>query len=177
LALVLLGCHRRPAAPTPERNAAYDRWRRPEIVLAALGPRPGERIADLGAGPGYFTIPIADAVGNTGRVVALDVDGAALARIPRRPNVVTQIVRPDDPGLPAAAFDGILVAEVDHLVPDRRATFAKLAAALAPGGRIVVENRIPYREAALAAAASAGLVVAAESRELDGQFLVTLRRP
>src|SRR5574341_1008495 len=51
-----------------------DGWQRPEEVLRAVGVRPGDHVADLGSGGGYFTFRLAKAVGPTGKVYAVDVD-------------------------------------------------------------------------------------------------------
>lgn len=56
-----------------------DEWQRPAAVVAALELRGGERVADLGAGDGYFTFKLAEAVGADGIVYALDVDADAVA--------------------------------------------------------------------------------------------------
>src|SRR5260370_36463777 len=59
---------------TPER----DRWQMPSEVLAALGLKPGEVVADIGAGSGYFTMRFARAVGPEGRVYAVDIAARVL---------------------------------------------------------------------------------------------------
>src|SRR5438128_6084027 len=70
-----------PPDPTDADRAAYDRYRQPDALVAALGLRVGARVADVGAGRGYLTFRLADAVGPAGRVVATDVDGDALAAL------------------------------------------------------------------------------------------------
>ncbi|HEX8953939.1 MAG TPA: class I SAM-dependent methyltransferase, partial [Polyangia bacterium] len=99
------------------------------------------------------------AVGARGHVVATDIDGAALAAIPQSGAIETRVVRADDPGLEPGAYDRILVAEVDQYLGDRADYLRRLARALAPGGFIAVENRLPYRAPLVAAAAAAGLRV------------------
>jgi tRNA A58 N-methylase Trm61 len=64
-------------------QARFDRDRRPDRVVAALGIGRGDAVADLGAGGGLMTVHLARAVGPTGRVVATDM-GAAPSR--RRPS-------------------------------------------------------------------------------------------
>ena len=169
------------AALSPE---AYDRWRKPERVVAALGLVRGQTVADVGAGTGYFTLRLAEAVGPAGRVTATDVDPAALsilARLSRRAStsaaaapIDVRRVEPDDPGLESGRYDRILVAQVDHLLADRVDYLRRLRAALAPGGRVAVANRIHHRAALLGAVAAAGYSVAADVTELPGQFLVLL---
>lgn len=169
-----------PPPPTAAEREQYDRYRRPDLLLAALGLRPGQVVADVGAGRGYLTARLARAVGagGKGKVVATDIDAAALAAIaPAGPDaapIETRVVQPDAPGLEPATYDLILLAEVDHLLHERAAYLRRLAAALAPGGRIAVSNRPLYRAALLEAAARAGLGVASESRALPAHFLVLL---
>lgn len=137
--------------------AQYEAYRQPAKIVASLALRPGMRVADVGAGRGFLTGRIAAAVGERGHVVAVDVDAAALAAIPKQAGVETRQVPADQPGLEPHAYNRILLAEVDHLLPDRVAYLTKLARALAPDGFIAVSNRMVYRQPLLAAAAAAGL--------------------
>ena len=166
------------ACSTARADEAYDRWREPEKVMAALAVRPGQRVADIGAGSGYFTLRLADAVGDKGLVVATDVDDRALtvlyALAAGRRNVVVRKVAADDPGLEARRFDLVLLAQVDHYLPDRVAYLRRLRPALARGGRIAVLNRLPFREPLIAAAREAGYTVRAGPGELASHFLVFL---
>jgi protein-L-isoaspartate O-methyltransferase len=119
----------------------------PEI-MKALAFRPGERVADIGAGTGYFTFQVAEAVGPTGRVIALDIAPEMLEYLDLRikarqaENVSTRRVASDDPQLAPGSVDTILMVDAIHYVKDRSAYAKKLAAGLAPGGRLVV---IDYR--------------------------------
>ena len=63
-------------------NASWrDRWQQPEVVIHSLSLQPGNHVADLGAGGGYFTFRLADAVGPTGKVYAVDIDKGNLEYI------------------------------------------------------------------------------------------------
>jgi predicted methyltransferase len=170
VALVSAAC-RGGEAPSP-----VDLDRRPERVIAALGVRPGGRVADVGAGRGYLTLRLADAVGPTGRVVATDIDDDALAALRARApaNVVVRKVAPDDPGLEPGAFDLILLSEVDQYLPDRVAFLVRVRAALAPGGRVAVTNRRPFRALVVDAADRAGYMIVGEVTDLPSHFLVLL---
>lgn len=176
------------ASPRGMSPEAYDRWRRPEQVIAALDLTEGQTVADVGAGIGYFTVRLAEAVGPHGRVVATDIDGralSALAELARRAAEVTgasgraapievRRVEPDDPGLEPGRYDRILLAQVDHLLRDPVDYLRRLRPALAPGGRIAVVNRIHHRAALVRAAAAAGYSIREHTTELPGQFLVLL---
>jgi predicted methyltransferase len=159
---------------TEREAAAYDRYRRPERIIAGLALAPGMRVADVGAGHGYLTTRLADAVGATGHVVATDIDAAALATIPRSPTIETRTVAADDPGLEPRAFDRILVAEVDHYLPDRTAWLAKLKRALRQGGYVIVTNRRSFQPLLVAAAQSAGYTTTELPLELPAHFYLRL---
>jgi cyclopropane fatty-acyl-phospholipid synthase-like methyltransferase len=156
--------------------AAYDRYRQPDALVAALALAPGESVADVGAGRGYLTHRLARAVGPSGRVVATDVDARALAAIDARAGerIEKRVARADDPGLEAAGYDLILLAEVDHLLGDRADYFTRLRAALKPRGRLALSNRMLYRAPSLAAAARAGFTVERERDDLPGHYLLIL---
>lgn len=160
-------------------RAAIDQWRQPQRLVAELRLSPGDRVADVGAGRGYLEPYLAAAVGPDGRVVATDIDAAALAalgQMARREgiDVDTRLVTPSDPGLEAGGYDLVLLAMVDHLLPDRADYFRRLVTALAPGGRIAVVNRIDREAAARAGAESAGLETVGVVHDLPGQFVLLL---
>jgi SAM-dependent methyltransferase len=118
-------------------------------VLDRVAARPGMRIADVGAGGGWFTFYLARVVGPSGVVIATDMDlrMAQLLAFTRRQrglqNVRVLHVPPDSPGLPPASVDVVLMVNVG-LLQDRtndpaqvRRYVAQVADALRPGGRFV----------------------------------------
>lgn len=121
-----------------------DAMQHPDKIMATLAIQPGDVVADIGAGSGYFTVRAAVAVGGTGRVIATDIRQQMLDHIEVRlqqgaiANVELLQVKPDDPGLPAGVVDTVLMVDVMHYVKDRAGYASKLRPALAPGGRIVV---------------------------------------
>lgn len=130
----------------------------PSKAIAALGIRPGAVVADVGAGSGYYTVRLARAVGGTGRVVATDLQPGMLALIrqkvesERLANVTLVQGRPDDPTLPAATFDLILMVDVYHELAAPQVFVRRLKEALKPDGRLVLlefrleDPRVPIRE-------------------------------
>ncbi len=193
--VLMLGCrsaseNQSPTASVPEASvpavlhdavdrATRDRFRQPERIIAALGLLPGQGVADVGAGHGYLTFRLVDAVGKTGRVVATDIDDVALAALnahrPARANLVVRKVAPDSPGLEPGSYDLVLLSEVDHAVPDRVDFLIRLRAALAPAGRIAVTNRRALRAPLVTAAERAGYTVANEITDLPVHFLLFLQ--
>lgn len=160
-------------------DAAYDRARQPARFIAALGITPGQRIADVGAGQGYFTQRLAEAVGPTGQVVATDINDEAIrrlrARMLARKNVEVRKVEPDAPGLEAGAYDLILLSEVDHFLGDRVDYLTRLRPALTPQGRIAVTHLRAMRPPLVAAAQAAGYTLVSEYNDLPDHYLLFLR--
>jgi len=121
-----------------------DDWQQPERVIAALGIEPGDRVADLGSGSGYFTLRLAKAVGPEGRVYAVDVDEQMNAYLRERveqagaANVEVVRGRFEDPLLPDGGIDLVLTVDTYHHIDDRPAYFRRLQRDLAPGGRVAV---------------------------------------
>jgi ubiquinone/menaquinone biosynthesis C-methylase UbiE len=156
----------------------FDRERQPAVIIKALGLVPGKVVADIGAGTGLLTVHVARAVTPGGRVVATDIDAGVLDLLRARmvaagyDHIVEgKVVKPDEPGLDAARFDAILLAQVDHYFDDRVAWLTKAAPALKPGGKLAIANRLHHRAAAMAAAEAAGFRVVTEVSEIPGQFV------
>jgi SAM-dependent methyltransferase len=160
-------------------QASYDQSRQPARFIAALGITPGQRIADVGAGLGYFTQRLSEAVGPTGQVVATDINDEALkrlrARMSERKNVVVRKVEPDEPGLEPGAYDLILLSEVDHFLSDRVAYLGMLRLALTPNGRIAVTHLRAMRPPLVAAAKQAGFAIVSEYDGLPDHYLLFLQ--
>ena len=131
-----------------ERANREDVQKSPQI-MKALAFRPGERVADIGAGSGYFTFQVAKAVGPTGSVLALDIAPEMLEYLDLRvkaqqaTNVTLRKVASDDPQLAPGSVDTILMIDAIHYVKDRTAYAKKLLPGLAPGGRVVIIDYIP----------------------------------
>jgi len=93
----------------PQRDA----YQKPQEVIAALGLRQGETVADIGAGSGYFALRLAHHVGDRGRVYAVDINPDMIVYLNRRirdmqlKNVVTVLAVPDDPRQPHHGHRGL----------------------------------------------------------------------
>jgi arsenite methyltransferase len=127
------------ALEDPERET----WQQPEAVIHSLGIKPGDDVADLGAGSGYFTVRLAEAVGPAGRVYAVDIDPQMLDYVERRAkeeqleNVQTILAEPNDPKLGSASVDLIFICDTLHHISNRDKYYPRLARALKSGGRLV----------------------------------------
>ncbi len=125
----------------PER----DQYQKPAEVIQALGLKPGMVVADLGSGSGYFTRRFVEAVTETGKVYAIDVEPEALKHvkdsvehmhIPYTAEFV--LAQPDNPKLPFESVDLIFLCNVYHHLENRTTYFTNVKSALKPGGRIAI---------------------------------------
>jgi ubiquinone/menaquinone biosynthesis C-methylase UbiE len=171
------------------------RWQKPERVLRALGVRRGQVVADVGAGPGFWTLPLARRVGPGGHVFALDPEPAALETLRRRlararVRNVTPVLNDDTaPRLPDATCDLAVIVNAYHHFPEPAAFLKRLVRCLKPGGRLVnidwadrdtpkgppAGRRIPPATF-LRHARRAGLALVREHRFLPYQYFLVLRR-
>jgi precorrin-6B methylase 2 len=120
----------------------------PTKALDSLDLRPGEVVADLGAGSGYFTFRMAPKVGATGKVLAVEIQEAMLNALRTRAaalkatNVEVVQGSETDPHLPAGGVDLVLFVDVYHELSYPFEVMTKVREALKPGGRVVfVEYR------------------------------------
>ena len=142
-----------------------DQWQQPEQIMDALGIAEGSKVADLGAGGGWFTVRLAHRVGPNGLVYAEDIQSQMIDAIMRRvrdhglTNVCPIIGAPDNPHLPtgrvrdqspsncsirgtrdkprpSAGMDAILIVDTYPQFRDPVTLLRHVAAALAPNGRL-----------------------------------------
>ena len=130
----------------------------PSKAVALLQLRPGDVVADVGAGSGYMTVRLARAVGPTGRVLAVDIQPEMIERLTDRvhremlTNVTAVLGAADDPKLPAGSVDLELLVDVYHELAAPQRMLQHLRSALKPGGRLVLleyrkeDPSIPIRE-------------------------------
>jgi predicted methyltransferase len=161
MTLPLLGCshaHRAPHGQShggmPHRfedpkkwsavfdDPARDAWQKPAEVVEALGLRPTDLVADVGAGTGYFSLRLSRAVPK-GRVYAVDLEPAMVQHVEQRAreagltNVLGVVATAASPKLPEKV-DLVLVVDTYHHLEDRLAYFDALREQLRPGGRVAI---------------------------------------
>jgi cyclopropane fatty-acyl-phospholipid synthase-like methyltransferase len=123
---------------SPERAA----WQKPDEVVKALALKPDARVADIGAGTGYFAVRLARAIPQ-GTVFAVDLEPRMVAWLGQRAkslglaNMRAVQGAAASPNLPERV-DLALLVNVYHHIDARPAYFAKLAASLRPGGRVAI---------------------------------------
>jgi ubiquinone/menaquinone biosynthesis C-methylase UbiE len=158
-ALALASCQEEPATPgfpKADRDVspivgdsfstedARDRLGEAEEVMSLAGIQPGMWVADVGAGEGYYTVRLAPAVGQKGRVLAQDIQPEVRSRLLERvqrerlANVAVRLGSPADPKLPARSFDRIFLVHMYHEVEEPYAFLWHLREGLKRGGEIIV---------------------------------------
>jgi ubiquinone/menaquinone biosynthesis C-methylase UbiE len=119
-------------------------WQKPTAVIASLQLDKGDAVADIGAGGGYFAFRLADEVGPTGKVYAVEVDDAMVAHLKEqvaaqgRKNVEVVRGRYDDPLLPLGAIDLAFTSNTYHHIDAPSEYFRGLRKYLKPGGRVAI---------------------------------------
>ncbi len=121
-----------------------DEWQKPREVVEALGLKPGQIVADLGAGTGYLERYLSKAVAPGGIVLAIDTEPEMVRHLGERAleegtaNVVPVLALPQEPFLPAGRADCVLIMDTYHHIDDRIRYFQRLAGTLARGGRVAI---------------------------------------
>lgn len=139
----------RPAESWIERLSRTERVKglRIDEVIARIGIKPGDVLADIGAGSGVFSIPFARALAPGGKVYAVEVDQGLVdhissqARSEAVSNLTAVLGEFTDPKLPAKNVDLAFFHDVLHHVEDRAGYLKTLASYMKPDGRIVVIER------------------------------------
>jgi predicted methyltransferase len=130
------------AAPR-QSDAELEQFHRVDEVLKLLDARPGAVIADVGAGEGFLTVPIARAVVPGGRVIAEDIDEKALAKLRQRAdrehveNVEVVLGTIDNPRLPTQ-LDAAIIHNAYHEMTAHEAILTRIRESLKPGGRLLL---------------------------------------
>ncbi len=176
-------------------NPARKKWQKPDALVRALRVRRGQVVAEIGAGPGYFTPRLARAVGSSGHVFAVDPEAAVLDVLRKRlarsgvKNVTPVLSRDDDPLLPRGQCQVAIIINAYHHMHGAASFLRRLASELPRGARVInvdwneesefgppPKRRIP-RTRFLRDARRAGLRLVADRPVLEHQYFLELRRP
>lgn len=147
VSLCLTGCAE--LAYQHMNDPSRDSWQKPKEVIEKLAIKPGSRVADLGAGGGYFTWHLAGAVGLQGTVYAVEIDDTALGIIKKEiksrgvTNVVPIHAEPGDAKLPEPV-DLVFSCDTYHHMEDRVAYFRSLGRYLKPDGHVAILDFHPH---------------------------------
>lgn len=148
ISLWLTGCAEM-AYQHMKNDPARDAWQKPQGVMTKLAIIPGSKVADLGAGGGYFTWYLAEAVGAQGKVYAVEIDDTALdiinAEIKSRKLTSMKPIRaePSDAKLPKPV-DLVFSCDTYHHMQDRVVYFRSLQRYLTPAGQVAILDFHPH---------------------------------
>lgn len=127
------------------QNTAHNKA---DELFEAMDIGPGSWAADVGSGDGDYTIPMAERVGQSGHVFAVDVDDEALEELNEKikkndlTNVSSVFSVEDNPMLPANILDAVLVRNAYHHFTAHESMLQHIRSALKPGGRLVIEESV-----------------------------------
>lgn len=127
----------------PGRTLNRDEWQRPSEVMDAIQVKPGQRVADIGCGFGYFTFHLAARVGAQGKVYAVDIDPKAIDKVrERKEREKLEQIEPivgesADPHLPDD-IDAVLIVDTYHEFREYDRIMQAVFRALKPGGRLAI---------------------------------------
>ncbi len=118
-------------------------------IIESLDIQPGNTIADLGSGGGYYTYEFARLVGTEGRVYAVDTDDSLLAYVKKSAakrkleNLEAVTATEKSSNLPDNSCDLIFLRNVFHHIKEPTAYFKRLGKAIKPGGSIAIVEWTP----------------------------------
>lgn len=166
-----------------------------EEAVAALQLKPGNVVADIGAGSGVFTLPLAKAVSTAGKVYAVDIEQGLVDHIAKKAkeqnakNVQPVLGKFTDPNLPGSDVDLAFIYDVLHHIENRSEYLERLAPYLKKSGRIAVIDFYPElgphkndpalqitRDETKAWMATIGFKPVAEHRLYDDKWFVVYSR-
>ncbi len=116
-------------------------------VMDVLGVREGSKVADIGAGSGWFSVRAAKRVGTAGIVYAVEINDEYLKHIEKRsrdenlPNIRTIRGKIDDPLLPEKSVDAVLLLKTYHEIGEPVRLLKKTRDAMRPGARLGIIDR------------------------------------
>lgn len=117
-------------------------------MISALELQPGNIVADLGCGSGYFALKLSPVVERNGRVLAIDIGRLSLAFLQARAllagpwNITAIHGDSGNPKLLRGSVNAVLIANTYHELQDRKAILNHILRALVPGGRLVIIDRV-----------------------------------
>ena len=127
----------------PERTAR-DEWQKPVEIIEALNLKNGDTVADIGAGAGYFTGWLSQAVGAEGRVYAVDVSAEAIDLLKKKigyypiNNIDPVLCGHTDLKLPPQSLDLAFIMNTFSVVTHKQIMMQNAMTALKPHGRLVI---------------------------------------
>jgi len=143
-------------------NRLLPYFKDPYKLLRAAGLKPGQKVLEVGCGPGYFTIPAAEIVGDKGIIYAVDVHPRAIARVKEKiaatgvRNVRPMLANAAETGLPEASIDLAFLFGLRYVHGGLENVLTELHRLLKPGARLAIEKTRGPEEEMIAEVERAG---------------------
>ena len=121
-----------------------DKWQKPQEIIRLMNIKAGSVVADVGCHEGYMTVKLANAVGGSGKVYAVDVEQYKLDRLKNhleaRKITNVSLVKGDydNPKLPARSLDAVIILDTYHEMDDHDEILQHIKASLKPDGRLII---------------------------------------
>jgi ubiquinone/menaquinone biosynthesis C-methylase UbiE len=120
--------------------------RNPYKLLKAAGLEEGQKVLEVGCGPGFFTIPAAKIVGDEGHVYAIDIHPRAIARVNQKiekkalKNITTMCINASNTELPGGSVDLAFLFGLRYVAGGLENVISELHRVLKPGGILSFEK-------------------------------------
>jgi ubiquinone/menaquinone biosynthesis C-methylase UbiE len=152
----------------------------PRKSLAKAQLRKGMSVVDYGCGPGSFTIPAAELVGQEGKVFAVDIHPLAIRAVSQKAlrkgleNVEAVLVQGYDTGIGESSIDRVLLIDTIHLIDDPDALFREIHGMLKPDGLLFMEKGHMAMSEQKEVLTNTGLL---QIREAEGLMMLAAPQP
>lgn len=150
LALLLVAasaaCGFQHAANFTSGDAPREPYQHATQLVAALEVKPGDWVADVGAGAGYYSMRLSQLAGDKGKVIAEDIADGPIRNLKARQDAFElrnmEILKgePDDPRLPESRLAGVLIVDAYHHFEHVPQMLGAILRSLKPGGRLVIAD-------------------------------------
>ena len=149
LLFVLISLVMTSAISAQVQRTRRDEWQKVDEIFAAMGVSPGDRVADVGAGGGFLSVRLSEAVGEEGRVYAEDITQRLIRELTEQmenlgiTNVEPVLGDTDDPKLPVGELNAVVIVNAYHEMSEHESMLAGIWQSLQSGGRLVIVDNPP----------------------------------
>ncbi len=149
LLFVLISLVMTSAISAQVQHTRRDEWQKVDEIFAAMRLSPGDNVADVGAGGGFLTVRLSEAVGEEGRVYAEDITERSIRELTEQiENLAISNVEPvlgetDDPNLPEGELDAVVIVNSYHEMNQPESMLVGIWRSLQSGGRLVIVDNPP----------------------------------
>ncbi|MBW2036120.1 MAG: class I SAM-dependent methyltransferase [Deltaproteobacteria bacterium] len=153
-------------------NPLRHRFENPIKTLKAAGLKPGLKVLEVGCGPGFFTIPAAEIVGDEGLVYAVDVHPLAIEKVQKKieskrlTNVCPMRTNASDTGLPDQSIDLVFIFGLPRIVGGQESMIPEIHRILKPGGMLSYKKTRGSEKELIRKLESAGFIYSGKQKRI-----------